>query len=207
MAISTVKERDALRSVPPKDYVSLPALDSPAGYICVIRDIDRDRYRIEATHLPATLIDVVVAEDKDGFGIELVSLLQTEDLAASEAELFARHHARLSSEWLELDALQLAELRRSALRIDAHASQYLTHEGETLSDAAAPDTTDSRSALRASYGSSGARWKRLRPRSPIPTAAYGLQALRRGRELAEKRRAAEERRRQERYYRLSTEEQ
>ena len=116
---------DAVKSLAPKDYESLPALESPGGYICVIRDIDRDRYRIEATHAPTALVESVLAERKRGFGIELVALLQTEDLAASEAELFARHHARLSSEWLELDAHQLEELRQSALQIDAEASEYL----------------------------------------------------------------------------------
>ena len=112
-------------SLAPQDYESLPALESPAGYICVIRDIDRDRYRIEATRSPRALIDAVVAEEQRSFGIELVSLLRTDDLAASEAELYARHHARLSSDWLELDALQLEELRQSALLIDDRASLYL----------------------------------------------------------------------------------
>ena len=194
-----------MKSLPPKDHASLPALDAPAGYICVIRDIDRDSYRIEATHRPQALIDAVVAEDERSFGFELVSILETRDLVASQAELYARHHARLSSEWLELDALQLAELRRSALQIDAYASHYLTRAGESLSDAAAPEMPESRNATPASYGASGARWNRLRPRGPVPEVQYGFQALRRERRAAEARRAAEERQRYERYYQLSTE--
>ena len=185
-----------MKRLAPKAFESLPALAAPAGYICVIRDIDRDRYRIEATRLPRELVDAVLAERERSFGIELVSLLQTEDLPASEAALFEQHYARLSSEWLELDEQQLETLRRSMLQIDAFASLYLTRELET---------PDAQSASLGSFGSSGARWQRHRPRSPIPTAAYGLQALRRNRRAAEARRAAEERRRFERYYGLSTE--
>ena len=114
-----------MKSVAPSDYRSLPALDAPGGYVGVIRDIDRDRYRIEATHWPKALVDAVLAERERSFGIELVALLQTEDLPASEAELYERHQARLSSEWLELDALQLEELARSMLETGAYASQYL----------------------------------------------------------------------------------
>lgn len=190
-----------MKSVPPKEFESLPALDSPAGYICVIRDIDRDRYRIEATRMPKALIDKIVSEDDRDFGIELVSVLRTDDLSASADELYARHHARPSSEWLALDDLQLEELRQSALQIDAYASQYLTRKRLFLSDAAAPGRPNRHAASRASYGSSGARWRRLRPRSPIPSAKYGVAALRRNR------RAAADRHRAERSYRQSTEDQ
>ena len=190
-----------MKSLPPKHYELLPSLAAPAGYICVIRDIDRDRYRLEATRWPQALIAAVLAEDERSFGIELVSVLQTDDLSAGEARLYASHHARLSSEWLELDAFQLAELRRSALQIDAFASQYLTREGESLSNVTAPETPDSRAASPAGFGSSGARWKRLRRRAPIANIAYGVGALRRSRE------AAEARRRQERLYRISPEDE
>ncbi len=136
MAFSaTTQERGQLYSLPPRDYESLPALDEPAAYICVIRDIDRDRYRIQATRLPKALVDAVIAEDERSFGIELVALLRTGDLAASEATLYARHHARPSGDWLEFDSQQLMELRQSALHIDAHASLYLT--GARLSDSEA----------------------------------------------------------------------
>ena len=114
-----------MKSLAPTDYKSLPALDAPAAYICVIRDIDRDRYRIEATQRPEALIASVSAEGERSFGIELVSVIQTDDLATSEAALYERHHARLSSEWLELDTFQLEELRQSVLMTDAYASRYV----------------------------------------------------------------------------------
>ena len=114
-----------MRSLAPQDYAALPALAAPAAYVCVVRDIDRDRYRIEATCSPQALVAAVVAEERRSFGIELVALLQSDDLAASEAELYARHDARLSGEWLALDVHQLEELRGSALQIDAFASHYL----------------------------------------------------------------------------------
>jgi len=114
-----------VRSLPPRDYELLPLLDSPAGYICVIRDIDSDRYRIDRTAHPAAFISAIMDDDTRRFGIEIVSILETEDLRASETELHERHHARLSAEWHALDDYQLLELRQSILQIDAHRSWYL----------------------------------------------------------------------------------
>ena len=115
-----------MKSLPPKDYGLLPKLDAPAGYICVLRDIDRDAYRIDSTDCPATYVDALLAELAGTYGIELISILETDDLLASESRLFDSHHARLSDEWLDLDSYQLAELRRSELQINAHGSLYLT---------------------------------------------------------------------------------
>ena len=200
-----------MKSLAPKYFEALPQLDSPAAYICVIRDIDRDRYRIEATRWPQALVNEVIAERERSFGIELVSVLKTDDLAASEAELYARHHARLSSEWLELDDLQLEELRRSMLRIDAHASHYLTRASLSHSDSAASGTLEAPASLSV-FGAHSQpdvakrrQWQRGLARSPIPDFQYGVGALRRNRQAAEARRAAEERQRLERLYRLSTE--
>lgn len=117
-----------MRSLSPKDYKTMPRLEAPAGYICVIRDIDSDAYRIDQTDHPATLISAIMDEAERKFGIELVSILEAEDLRASESELYERHHARLSEEWHTLDDYQLAELRRSILQIDAHRSIYLTRQ-------------------------------------------------------------------------------
>ena len=63
-----------MRSLSPKDFESLPPLEAPAGYICVIRDIDNDTYRIDSADHPATFIQAIVDEDERAFGIELVSL-------------------------------------------------------------------------------------------------------------------------------------
>ena len=115
-----------MRSLPPKDYEAMPRLEAPAGYICVLRDIDRDAFRIDQTDHPANFIRAIVDEAERDFGIELVSILETENLRASAALLYERHQARLSETWHSLDAYQLAELRRSILQIDAHRSYYLT---------------------------------------------------------------------------------
>ena len=168
-----------MRSLPPQDFDILPTLATPAGYICVIRDIDSDNFRIEGTNQPKTLVDTVLAESDRSFGIELVSILETEDLAASEAELYERYQARLSSDWLELDEYQLDELRRSILQIDAHASHYL-RPGESTSPASRP------TAFREQPGSSSAparisqrRAAGRTPRArPLSSYQYGMRALR-----------------------------
>ena len=131
-----------MQSLAPVDYESRPALESPAGYICVIRDIDSDIYRIESARHPGPYIAALFAEEKRSFGIELVSILETEDLAASEAELYERYQARLSSDWLYLDPYQLDELRQSILQIDAHASHYLTPERPPYAKSEMPETPD-----------------------------------------------------------------
>ena len=49
-----------MRSLAPTDYAALPTLERPAAYICVIRDVDSDRYRIEATQHPYSFIEALV---------------------------------------------------------------------------------------------------------------------------------------------------
>lgn len=114
-----------LRSLPPKAYQRLPALAAPAGYICVLRDVDSDAYRIDGTRHPEPFIAAMLAEAERAFGIELVSIVQTDDLPGSACELYRRHHATLSAQWHRLDAYQLQELRGSFLRIKEHSSHYL----------------------------------------------------------------------------------
>ena len=115
-----------MRSLPPKACASLSKLDAPAGYICVLRDIDRGAYRIDSTDHPASYVDALLAEMTGTYGIELLAILETDDLAISEAQLFAAHHATLGDEWLELDAYQLRALRKSELRILDYGSYYIS---------------------------------------------------------------------------------
>lgn len=115
-----------LRSIPPADYACLPTLLQPAAYICVIRDVDSDRYRIQATNQPRWLIEAAFAERTREFGIELLSILESDNIAESEARLFERHHATLSADWLALDTYQLRELQKSDLQVNAHRSQYIS---------------------------------------------------------------------------------
>ncbi|MYE25809.1 MAG: hypothetical protein F4X87_01055 [Chloroflexi bacterium] len=175
-----------MRSLPPKDYESLPPLEAPAGYICVIRDIDRDRFRIDGADRPATCIRAIMDEDERAFGIEFVSILETQDLRKSESELFERHHARLSQEWLDLDELQLEELRRSVLQIDAHRSLYLAPQQSGASTLARPQALSRYETLASSdLGASGRKKWREGRRSGQNSLfkSYGVEALRRSRDL------------------------
>ncbi len=160
-----------MNSLQPKEYASLPKLVAPAGYICVLRDIDRDVYRIDGTDHPTTYIDALLADKTGSYGIELISILKADDLVASESQLYDAHHARLSDEWLDLDDHQLAELRRSDLKIYAHRSLYLRPRCESTAKIAASErsaTRDSRSASSISRRSAG----RARPRISRSSPAY-----------------------------------
>ena len=167
-----------MRSLPPLDYQSLPRLDAPAGYVCVLRDIDSDRYRIDRAAHPAAYIEDLLGEAGRTFGIELIALLEADDLAAAEADLFARYGARLGGDWLELDPYQLAALRQSTLRINAYASQYLRPSPEQASQPATPEA-GSLSALLAKPRQPRLRARRRQLRQPLPEVQYGLNALRR----------------------------
>lgn len=114
-----------MRSLPPKDYAQLPRLLPPAGYVLVVRDIDSDSLCINRAQRPAAFIETLFAERGGAFGLELVAMLKSADVAASEAALFEAHGATFSADWLRLDRYQIEELRRSALSIDAHESCYL----------------------------------------------------------------------------------
>ena len=119
-------EDGEMKSIDPRNYAALPGHEPPAGYVCVLRDVESDRWRIEGAPHPNALVEDALAKSESRFGIEIVSILDTEDLAASEAMLYEQYQARLGDDWLELDEYQLEALRRSVLQIDAHPSHYLT---------------------------------------------------------------------------------
>lgn len=137
----------------------MPKLEPPAAYICVLRDIDRDLYRIDSTDLPAAYLEALLAETTGAYGIELLSILETEDIAASEMRLYERHHARLGDSWLELDAYQLLALRKSELRILDYNSHYIS---QRQSAAEAPER-------RAESRESGAAGQRRRAGIDAPS--------------------------------------
>ena len=177
-----------MRSLPPKHYELLPLLEAPAAYICVIRDIDSDSFRIDGADHPATFIGAIMDEDERAFGIELVSILETEDLGKSESALFERHHARLSAERLDLDELQLEETRRSVMQIDAHRSLYLTPQQTGPSTTARPQAKSSYETLVSSYlGAPGRKkWReRRRSRQSSLFKSYGAEALLRSKPAAQ----------------------
>lgn len=167
-----------LKSLRPKDFQTLPILESPAGYICVIRDIEIDAFRIEATHCPATLTTAASAEADGKMGIELISILETADLSASEASLFEAHRARLSSAWLKLDAYQLRELRSSMLQIGKHGSHYLTPQLARQSPPAPVSEGTRDELLMAAYLQGADRQKRP---ETATIKEYGRDGLRRHR--------------------------
>ena len=158
-----------MKSVAPKAYQSLPERAAPAGYICVLRDVDSDAYRIEGAHHPKTFIEAILNEEERDFGIELVSILETSDLRASASELYRQYHATLSDEWLWLDPYQLQEMRGSALRIDAHSSHYLTPRQSPQAQPPEPAKEVPRNPRR-----------RMKPRSAV-YKQYGARALRKNR--------------------------
>ncbi len=119
-----------LRSLPPAVYQSLALLTAPASYICVIRDPETKAYRIEATPHPKTLVDNVLREIDRKYGLELITILATDDLAASEAHLYKRHGATLGSDWLHFDQYQITEFNRSLLMVKAYRSHYVTSESQ-----------------------------------------------------------------------------
>ena len=101
-----------LKKVPIISYKRLPSLDPPAGYVCLIRDMDYgSRYKIERMKHPAADFEDVTAGLP--FKTQIVYIARTNDAAASERYLrqrYARHTAR--GEWFDLDDVQLREIRR-----------------------------------------------------------------------------------------------
>ncbi len=174
-----------LRSLPPKAYASLPWLGAPANYICVIRDIDSDSYRIDSADHPRSYIEALFGEENRTFGIELVALLKTEDLAAAGARLYALYQLRLGSGWLKLDSYQREALRQSLLQIDAYASQYVSAPTKPKVLSTANDSGTPHSALlsQPSQLKRNASWpRRSQAQQPLAERHYGLNALRRARE-------------------------
>lgn len=137
----------------------------------VLRDIDRDAYRIDSADHPATYLDALLSETTGSFGIELLSILETDDLEASESQLFDAHHARLSAEWIYLDSNQLAVLRQSVLQINAHRSLYLKPKSEPSPKAAATEPPRPQ-YKRPALSFSRATVERIRRRASRSALAY-----------------------------------
>ncbi|MCY3833804.1 MAG: hypothetical protein OXG85_12365 [Chloroflexi bacterium] len=118
-----------------------------------------------------------MAEQRREFGLELLSIVETEDINVSEARLFERHHARLGAAWLALDDYQLRELQKSDLQVYAHHSRYIRPEqrrrGMTAVNGEAQRAMDRpgrRSSMLKSDHRPSLRWH-----------TYGASALRRNR--------------------------
>lgn len=116
---------ELLRRLRPRDFQTAARLAPPAAYICVLRDPNAKAYRIESTEEPKVLIDKLMGTGDYQFGIELVALLATDDLAATEAHLDDKHGAALSHDWLFFDEHQVAALHASVLVAHQRNSYYV----------------------------------------------------------------------------------
>ena len=95
-----------LKRVSIRSYKKLPRLRHPAGYICLIRDMDYgSRYKIEQTNNPAAHLDDVKAGLP--FKTKIAYIAKTNDAEAAE-HYFHRRYAR--DEWFDLDDAQLREI-------------------------------------------------------------------------------------------------
>lgn len=145
------------RRLRPRDFRTLPQLAPPAAYICVLRDPNAEAFRIESTEEPKALIDELMQTGDYRFGIELVALLATDDLAATEAYLDQKHGAALSSDWLIFDEYQIEALYRSVLVEHHRNSFYIFPESQT---AAKPPVSKRRNVRRFWSGRERRRWQR-----------------------------------------------
>lgn len=143
--------------------------------------IDRDAYRFDRSDHPATYVDGLLAELTGNYGIELLSILETDDLAMSESQLFDAHHARLNDEWIHLDNHQMATLRQSDLQINAHRSLYLRPQSNSPPQSEASTGFRSRNkGPAASYSRASAqRTRRRASRSSLAYREEGADAQRR----------------------------
>jgi len=164
----------------------MPALTPPAGYILVIRDVDGDRFRIDATQQPKPYLEGMRSEGNRRYGFELIAVVETADLSASEAELYDRHLAMLGGEWLQLDDMQLRELRRSMLQTGAFPSRYINPRSQMRNDSGVNPPRIRREPIPSPSGSSsrlGSRGRVARPSAPV-FVRYGTRALDRRRRLS-----------------------
>ncbi len=146
-----------LRRLRPRDFRTLPQLAAPAAYICVLRDPNAEAFRIEASEAPKALIDKLMQSGDYRFGIELVALLATDDLAATEAYLDEKHGAALSKDWLLFDEYQIEALNRSVLVEHHRNSFYIFPEKQT---AAKSPVSKRRDVRRFWSGRERRRWQR-----------------------------------------------
>jgi len=114
-----------LWSLPPEDYRSMPTLESPAGYICVLRDARGSLYRIQYTASPREFVDDLICNEALSFGLELIAILGTDYVRESETYLHDKYGAALGEAWMAFDEYQVEQLKDSALQTNKHGSCYI----------------------------------------------------------------------------------
>ncbi len=100
-----------LTSLPPENYRLLPPLEAPAGYICLIRDMEYgDQYCLHLAHDPSGIDDTL---NSVAFEVRLARIFGVEaDAASAKAELLQRFNSE--DEWFTLSPDQLRDLDRLA---------------------------------------------------------------------------------------------
>ncbi len=100
-----------LTRLPPENYRLLPPLAAPAGYICLIRDMEYgDQYCLHLAYDPSGIDDTL---NSVAFEVRLARIFGVEgDAASAKAELLQRFNSE--DEWFTLRPDQLRDLDRLA---------------------------------------------------------------------------------------------
>ena len=114
-----------VRSISANDYHNLPKLSRRSGYVCVLRDVDLNKYLIDETDQPSTVVDMVFSEH-GASSLELLFILETTNIrkfAEGLAILYPKFRYR---EWLDLSPVELKEIRNLGSPEYIFGSVYLT---------------------------------------------------------------------------------
>ena len=115
-----------LKSVPVVNYRALPELNRRSGYLLVVRDAERQRYRIERTDEPAKYIDKTLGLASLDFGLEIVMAFESSRLKDIVTSLSILYPPNDETGWIELSPIQLQEIRNLASPDYIHRGVFLT---------------------------------------------------------------------------------
>ncbi len=95
-----------LKSIPPSQFAAQRAQRRPAGYVCLILDVDYHRYQILRLQDPKDL------SERQAFETEVVLVFQTKKAAAFERYLLEEYAGgEGQGGWFDLDAGQLRRIK------------------------------------------------------------------------------------------------
>ncbi len=97
-----------IKSRNPKQYNSLPGLDAPAGYVCLIRDLDYGNSFVLLRINDPSEIDQF--RDRWSFKTKLEQIFEAKDAAWAERELRQRYNSS-NQDWFTLSPARLREFR------------------------------------------------------------------------------------------------
>lgn len=106
-----IESSRSILNVPIHNYKQLPKLESPAGYVYVIKDVSRTHnYKIGRTNHPGTRMNNFGV--KLPFETEVIAILKTDDAETLEQRLhqkFVEQHNR--GEWFDLSDSQVKQIQ------------------------------------------------------------------------------------------------